>query len=112
MPSNVKIIHNRELNLKVVLDRSKVVLDNPGADTPALVYLYDNRKEVGNASFNCAVEAAEVALYDNVPEHVSHYLNTAQTAWLEKIQDEVEEFLFPKPPQASQTATVCPDASQ
>jgi hypothetical protein len=70
--------------IKIVLDKSKVVPDDPGADTPAMVYIKNGK---ASATFWCAVDTGEV---DDVD------LSDAQCRWLQAQYDEVNDFLFSK----------------
>jgi hypothetical protein len=68
--------------LRVVLDRNKVVKDDPGADTPAMAYLPFGK---GSATFWCAVDTGEVG-------DVS--LTDKQCEWLQEQYNTVNEFLY------------------
>jgi hypothetical protein len=68
--------------IRIVLDRSKVVKDDPGADTPAMVYLPKNK---GSGTFWCAVDTGEV---DDVR------LTDKQCEWLQEQYDTVNDFLY------------------
>ena len=68
--------------IKLVLDRDKVIVDDPGADTPAMVYLPHN---AGSATFWCAVDTGEC---DDVD------LSNSQCQWLQAQYDEVINFLY------------------
>jgi hypothetical protein len=68
----------------VLLDRREVYLEDPGAGTPAMVYLGKY-----SASLWCALSTGEVTCPDDYRE-----LTGAQYRWLESIQDDVEAFLY------------------
>lgn len=68
--------------LKIVLDKSQVILDNPGAGTPAMVYTKDAK---ANGTFWCAVDTGEV---DGVR------LTDPQCEWLQEQDVKVNEFLY------------------
>jgi hypothetical protein len=72
--------------LAVVLDRDKVVPDDPGADTPAMVY-YDGG--VYSATYWCAVDTGEL---DGARE--TKKLTHNQIEWLDSLEQEIEEFLY------------------
>ena len=71
-------------DLKLVLDTDKVNRENPGDDTPAMVYY-----KGGSATYTCAVGEGEVlGRYGEtieIPERL--------VAWLDRLSDLVDEFL-------------------
>lgn len=75
--------------IKVQLDRSQIVPDDPGQGTPALVVLKN-----ANATYNCACGEGEL-LCDN-PCGGAISLTDAQLEWLGQIEDEIEDFLWPR----------------
>ena len=68
--------------LKIVLDRSEVFPDDPGAGTPAMVY---------DAKGNCAT--FHVAMNEGELECGDVRLTAAQTAWLASQENAVINFL-------------------
>lgn len=71
--------------IRVELDKNRVVKDDPGADTPAMVYLGKC-----SATYWCASSEGELL------GHLTGYetLTEAQKEWLDKIEDEVNYFLY------------------
>jgi hypothetical protein len=67
--------------LTVVLDTNKVIHDDPGADTPALVYM-------GEAS-----ATYHVALHEGELDFGDVKLNPTQIRWLDSIEGEIGDFL-------------------
>ena len=70
--------------LVIHLDRNKVVADDPGADTPAMVYLGKH-----SATFWCAADTGELDLGD-------YHLTPRQYRWLQEQYDLVNDFLYPE----------------
>lgn len=70
--------------LRLVLDTTQVFPDDPGAGTPAMVYL---SKPHASATFWCAVDTGEC---DDVR------LSDTQCRWLQEQYDEVNDFLYTK----------------
>ena len=67
---------------KVDLDRSKVIPDDPGADTPAIV-----RWGRYSGTFWCCMDTGEISCGDaELPRQV--------TEWLHSVCDQVNEFLY------------------
>jgi hypothetical protein len=79
MASGVKTLRGPR-GIKVVLDRSKVVPDDPGQDTPALVYWRGK-----SSTLCCAYNEGEV---DGVA------LPKEQAEWLDSVYDEADEWLY------------------
>lgn len=73
--------------LKVVLDKSEVFLNDPGAGTPAMVY----NQRGASATFTCAMNEGEL---DNTRTGNMNQLLDKQIDWLYEIQSEVESFLY------------------
>ena len=72
--------------IMVELDSREIHADDPGAGTPAIVL-----SDFGySATYDCAVDAGEL---ENSRGEFKK-LTKKQIEWLEKIQDEVEEFLI------------------
>jgi hypothetical protein len=80
--------------LLVVLDRDRVVKDDPGADTPALVYLNprpfcaEPKSCDGSATLWCAEGEGEIEGYK---------LTRQECRWLSSLIDAAEEFLYVDP---------------
>lgn len=70
----------------IELDRSKVVWDDPGADTPAIVCWNGY-----TGTYNCCLNTGEIECGDALlPDEVM--------AWLDEVHDEVHDFLYSNPP--------------
>jgi hypothetical protein len=81
----VKLYHLGKLWL--VLDKGKVIKDNPGWDTPAMVYHVDSKGYITESStYWCAL--GEGSLAD------AYELSDCQQAWLEKLEPKVNSFLY------------------
>ena len=70
--------------IKLVLDTTQVFPDDPGAGTPAMVYI---NKGQDSATFWCAVDTGEC---DDVR------LSDKQCKWLQAQYDDVINFLYTK----------------
>jgi len=73
--------------IRIELDRNRVVLDDPGQDTPALVYVPTNKRYRGGdetATFWCAMETDELDL------------TKAQRDFLIRNEDKVNDVLYPR----------------
>ena len=66
----------------LVLDPSKIVPDDPGQDTPALVHY-----QGGTATFTCAVNEGEVENNGRIIQ-----LPDSVMKWLDKVQKIVDKF--------------------
>ena len=87
-----KILHGPQ-NLRVELDKSQVIPDDPGAGTPAMVYLYEPfaSRATACATYACACGEGELQpcyLHGDVIQ-----LTDAQRTWLASIDDEIGNFL-------------------
>lgn len=83
-----KILHGPGC-IKIVLDRSQVFVNDPGAGTPAMVSRKIGRHEY-TASYDCAHQTGELlGLQGGIG------LTTAQAEWLDAVEDELTEFLWP-----------------
>ena len=88
---DIKIWQNH--NLKVVLDRKKVVPNDPGADTPAMVY-YKSAKYEASATYWCAVGECQLEITTGRDKYGSHNLTSKQVEWLDSLDAELTEFLY------------------
>ena len=77
-------------NLQVVCDRKRVVPNDPGADTPAIVYFYGKYK--ASATYWCAVGEGELEITGR--PHGFHKLTEKQVEWLSDLDSEITEFLY------------------
>jgi hypothetical protein len=77
-------------NLVVELDKSQVFPDDPGAGTPAMVYL-DTSKGRHSATYWCAIGEGEV---ENNHTGEMKQLTEKQLEWLEVLNSEIDNFLF------------------
>jgi hypothetical protein len=71
--------------IRVVLDTARVIPNDPGADTPAMVHLGRS-----TGTYWCVADTGE--LIDNLD---GAQVTDAQSAWLDSIGDEVNAFLYP-----------------
>lgn len=78
-------------NLCLVLDRNRVVPNDPGADTPAMVYY--TGKYQACATYWCAVGEGELEIFRGG----FHKLTQKQINWLDSLSDKLEEFLCQLP---------------
>jgi hypothetical protein len=67
--------------LRIVLDSGEVIPDDPGAGTPVMVEAGDS-----SATYWCAKETGELDCGEVL-------LTPAQIEWLERMEDEVNEWL-------------------
>jgi hypothetical protein len=88
--------------LRVVLDRHAVVPDDPGADTPAMVYL-THRDMEACATYWCALGEASVYCSDG-KHRGDHRLSDNQCAWLDSLEPELTEFLYDTNPICQKSA--------
>jgi hypothetical protein len=79
--------------LQVICDRKRVIPNDPGADTPAMVY-YRKYGLEASATLWCAMGEGELQI--TYPRNVSgvHRLTDHQIEWLESIEPKVNEFLY------------------
>lgn len=70
--------------MRLELDSREVIVDDPGAGTPAMVYKGDH-----SATFFCAVDTGELS--GTRPELI--HLNDAEIAWLDQQWETVDNFL-------------------
>jgi hypothetical protein len=81
-------------HLQVVLDRKRVVPNDPGADTPAMVY-YKGSKYEASSTYWCAIGESELEI--TAPrkyEYGRHKLTQNQCEWLDSLDPELTEFLY------------------
>lgn len=78
----------RKGSLYVVLDRSQVFPDDPGAGTPAMVEY--RGAYWGSATYWCAVGEGEL----DRGRHGMMALSDSALEWLESLEDEIEAFLY------------------
>ncbi|MFA5234739.1 MAG: hypothetical protein WC390_10100 [Sulfurimonas sp.] len=74
--------------IKVQLDRSQIFPDDPGQGTPAIVVLKN-----ASSTYNCACGEGELFCDDHCGVI---QLTDAQLEWLGRIEDEIEDFLWPR----------------
>lgn len=67
--------------IRIELDRGEIFPDDPGAGTPAMVYLREH-----HATYGCALDTGELSLGDV-------RLSGAQLKWLESVIDDVNDFI-------------------
>ncbi len=79
--------------LVIELDRGRVNLENPGEDTPAMVYRNKGLRDESSATYWCAIGEGE--LWDCSGD-ASPELTEAECDWLNSKHDEVEAFLYGK----------------
>jgi hypothetical protein len=87
--------------LRVVLDRKRVVPDDPGQDTPALVH-YKCAKYKACSTYWCACGEGELLIES--PRYLSggvHKLSENQLEWLESLDPELTEFLYKTNPKVA-----------
>jgi hypothetical protein len=74
-------------DLHIDLDRSQVFPDDPGAGTPAMVYIKGSRGWRDSGTYWCACDTGVLSGNDSV-------LSRAQVQWLAAQADRVESFLY------------------
>ncbi len=79
--------------LRVVLDRQRVVPDDPGADTPAMVY-FDGDSYKASATYWCALGEGELQITTGIYKHGFHKVTNLQCKWLESLDSELTKFLY------------------
>lgn len=84
-------------NLTVELNKSKVIPDDPGADTPALVFWRGFHTIDGvrrycefSSTFWCAAQEGEL----DSPYYGTYQLSEPQSKWLDSLERKVNEFLY------------------
>ena len=78
--------------LRVVLDRKRVVPNDPGQDTPALVH-YECAQYKACSTYWCACGEGELLIES--PRHRGvHKLTEKQLEWLESLDPELTDFLY------------------
>ena len=75
--------------LMVVLDRARVVPEDPGQDTPAMVYAPFGK---GSATLWCAADTGEL---DSGWSSDGYIVSNQQAAWLNAVVDAADTFLYP-----------------
>lgn len=83
--------------LRVVCDRNRVVLDDPGADTPAMVY-YKCHQFQASSTYWCAIGVSELEITWGKHRGSSHELSQNQCEWLASLDAELTEFLYKSNP--------------
>jgi hypothetical protein len=73
--------------IRIELDTDEVIPDDPGAGTPAMVYV--TGPVAGQATYWCALDTGEI----DTGRHGYRDLTPAQSAWLERQLDAVNDFL-------------------
>jgi hypothetical protein len=79
--------------LSVVCDRKRVVPNDPGADTPAMVYLKHRGMEA-SATYWCAMGEAALEITKGKDKYSQYRLTDNQVEWLESLDPELTEFLY------------------
>jgi len=83
MSDNVKTLTKD--GWKLVLDKSEIIPDDPGAGTPAMVYAPNG----DSATYNCAVDTGEIGdESDRIPNSIHN--------WLLNSENEMHAFLWPE----------------
>lgn len=77
--------------LRVVLDRKRVVPNDPGQDTPALVH-YKCERYSACSTYWCSCGEGELLIES--PRHGVHKLTEKQLEWLESLDPELTDFLY------------------
>jgi hypothetical protein len=85
----------RNGNLRLVLDRKAVVPNDPGADTPALVY-YEGRRYKACSTYWCAIGESQLEISSR--RGGSHLLTQKQCVWLDSLDAELTDFLYTSNP--------------
>lgn len=80
--------------LRVVCDRERVVPNDPGADTPAMVY-YKCRRYEASATYWCATGEGNLEIHLLGGEH---RLSSTQLKQLEELDAEITDFLYKSNP--------------
>ena len=75
--------------LVVELDRNEIYPSDPGQGTPAMVYYNKGMCDEDSGTYACALGEGELSYHGRL-------LDTEQMKWLQTIEDEVNDFLFPK----------------
>lgn len=70
--------------LRIELDRDAVIPDDPGADTPAMVYYLD-----ASGTYWCVNDTGELW-----GDRERYTLTDRQNRWLDEQMDEVNSFLY------------------
>ena len=91
MNNSLKIWQCR--GLRVVCDRNRVVPDDPGADTPAMVY-YKCRQYEASATYWCAMGESHLQINSGKFRDEEHKLTQTQCEWLDSLEPEITEFLY------------------
>ncbi len=79
--------------LRVVLDRKRVVPNDPGADTPAMVYLKRWGMEA-SSTYWCAIGEGELEITRGKNKYAMQKLTENQVEWLDSLDPELTEFLY------------------
>lgn len=79
--------------LRVVLDRKRVVPNDPGADTPAMVYLKHWGMEA-SATYWCACGEGELEITKGPKRYGFQRLTDNQLEWLDTLDPELTDFLY------------------
>lgn len=83
--------------LSVICDRKRVVPNDPGADTPAMVY-YKRWGMEASAPYWCAIGEAALEITRGKNKYGSHKLTDNQVEWLESLDAELTGFLYKSNP--------------
>lgn len=83
--------------LRVICDRKRVVPNDPGADTPAMVY-YKCRDYEANSTYWCAMGESQLEITSGKDKYGSHQLSQNQCDWLASLDTELTEFLYKSNP--------------
>lgn len=83
--------------LSVICDRKRVVPNDPGADTPAMVYLKHWGMEA-SSTYWCVIGEGALEITKGKDKYGSHKLSDNQVEWLESLDSELTEFLYKSNP--------------
>ncbi len=89
--------------LRVVLDRQRVVPDDPGADTPAMVY-YKCRQFEASSTYWCAMGESALEITSGKNKYGQFELSQNQCDWLASLDPELTEFLYTTNPICQKSA--------
>jgi len=79
--------------LSVICDRKRIVPNDPGADTPAMVY-YKRLGMEASATYWCAISKSKLQITRGKNKYGSHKLSENQIEWLASLDPELTEFLY------------------
>lgn len=85
---DMNILKFKNGNLEVVCDRDKVIPNDPGADTPCMVY-YKTKSKQACATYWCATGTGWLQSQDEQLE-----LTQSQLEWLDSLDEKITDFLY------------------